>query len=77
MAITTLDFIWAFNSFGLVYVLTAGGPGGQTLLPMLFAYNEAFRYGNFGYAAAMGNVMVVLIVGFLLFYLRSQLRRQA
>ncbi|MGI5128914.1 carbohydrate ABC transporter permease [Pseudonocardia sp. CA-107938] len=76
VAVTTLDFIWAFNSFGLVYVLTAGGPGGQTMLPMLFAYNEAFGAGNFGRAAAMGNVMVVLIVGFLLFYLRSQLRGQ-
>ena len=32
------------------------------MLPMLFAYNEAFRYGEFGYAAAMGNVMVVLVV---------------
>ena len=29
IAITTLDFIWNFNSFGLVYVLTEGGPGGQ------------------------------------------------
>ena len=57
--------IWNFNSFGLVYVLTAGGPGGKTMLPMLFAYNEAFRYGNFGYAAAMGDVMVVVIVVFL------------
>lgn len=75
IAITTLDFIWNINSFGLVYVLTAGGPGGQTMLPMLFAYNEAFKYGNFGYASAMGGVMVVLIVGFLLFYLRAQLRR--
>ncbi len=63
IAITSLDFIWNFNSFGLVYVLTEGGPGGKTMLPMLFAYNEAFRYGNFGYAAAMGNVMVVVIVG--------------
>jgi multiple sugar transport system permease protein len=77
VAINSLDFIWNFNSFGLVYVMTAGGPGGQTMLPMLFAYNEAFRYGNFGMAAAMGNVMVVLIVALLLFYLRSQLRRQA
>ena len=73
-AITSLDFIWNFNSFGLVYVLTAGGPGGKTMLPMLFAYNEAFRYGNFGYASAMGDVMVVLIVVMLLFYLRSRLR---
>ncbi|MCS5495751.1 sugar ABC transporter permease [Cnuibacter physcomitrellae] len=74
VAITTLDLIWNFNSFALVYVLTAGGPGGQTMLPMLFAYNEAFRYGNFGYAAAMGNVMVVVIAAFLFFYLRSQAR---
>ena len=74
VAITSLDFIWNFNSFGLVYVLTDGGPGGKTMLPMLFAYNEAFRYGHFGFAAAMGNVMVVIIVGLLLFYLRSRLK---
>jgi multiple sugar transport system permease protein len=73
-AITSLDLIWNFNSFGLVYVLTQGGPGGQTMLPMLFAYNEAFRYGNFGYAAAMGNVMVVVIAVFLVLYLRVQAR---
>lgn len=74
IAITTLDLIWNFNSFALVFVLTAGGPGGQTMLPMLFAYNEAFRYGNFGYAAAMGNVMVVVIAVFLFLYLRGQAR---
>lgn len=73
-SITTLDLIWNFNSFALVFVLTSGGPGGQTMLPMLFAYNEAFRYGNFGYAAAMGNVMVIAISIFLFFYLRSQAR---
>lgn len=75
-AITSLDFIWNFNSFGLVFVLTAGGPGGKTMLPMLFAYDEAFRYGNFGLASAMGDVMVVLIVVLMLFYLRAQLRRE-
>ena len=73
-AITSLDLIWNFNSFALVFVLTAGGPGGKTMLPMLFAYNEAFRYGNFGYAAALGNVMVVVIAAFLFFYLRGQAR---
>jgi len=77
VAITSLDMIWNFNSFGLVYVLTAGGPGGKTMLPMLFAYNEAFRYGNFGMAAAMGDVMVVIIIVFLGFYLRNRLRSEA
>ncbi len=76
IAITSLNFIWNINTFDLIYVLTNGGPGGRTMLPMLFAYNEAFRYGNFGIAAAMGNVMVILIVGSLLFYLRSRLKPQ-
>jgi multiple sugar transport system permease protein len=74
VSITSLDFIWNFNSFGLVYVLTAGGPGGKTMLPMLFAYNEAFRYGDFGYSAAMGNAMVLLILALLGVYLRYRLK---
>ncbi|GLZ80201.1 transporter integral membrane protein [Actinorhabdospora filicis] len=74
VAITSLDFIWNFNSFGLVYVLTAGGPGGRTMLPMLFAYEEAFKYGHFGIAAAMGNVMVIIIVALLAVYLRRRMR---
>jgi multiple sugar transport system permease protein len=74
VAMTTLDFIWNFNSFSLVYVLTEGGPGGSTRLPMLFAYEEAFRYGNYGYAAALGNVMVLVIGVFVVFYLRRRVR---
>ncbi|UPK76824.1 sugar ABC transporter permease [Nocardioidaceae bacterium SCSIO 66511] len=76
-AITTLNFIWNFNSFDLVYVLTKGGPGGKTTLPMLFAYDEAFRYGNYGYAAALGNVMVLIVLVFILIYLRRRLKESA
>ena len=47
VAITSLDLIWNFNSFALVFVLTAGGPGGQTMLPALFAYNEAGHGGGY------------------------------
>ncbi|MFG2333329.1 carbohydrate ABC transporter permease [Streptomyces sp. NPDC048604] len=74
LAITALNFIWNFNSFALVYVLTSGGPGGRTRLPMLFAYEEAFRYGQFGYAAAMGCVMVAVISVFLALHLVGRLR---
>jgi multiple sugar transport system permease protein len=74
LAITALNFIWNFNSFALVYVLTNGGPGGRTRLPMLFAYEEAFRYGQFGYAAAMGCVMVAVISVILAVYLVGRLR---
>ena len=74
IAITTLDFIWNFNSFGLVYVLTEGGPAGKTQLPMLFAYSQAFEYGEFGYASALGSAMVVVIACVLVFYLWGRLK---
>lgn len=77
LAITALNLIWNFNSFGLVYVLTQGGPGGRTRLPMLFAYEEAFKYGQYGYAAAMGLAMVALIAVLLVLFLRGRLKEDA
>ncbi|MFD5752958.1 carbohydrate ABC transporter permease [Streptomyces sp. NPDC127033] len=77
LAITALNLIWNFNSFALVYVLTSGGPGGRTRLPMLFAYEEAFRYGQFGYAAAMGCVMIAVISVLLAFRLAGRLTKGA
>ncbi|MEU6532138.1 sugar ABC transporter permease [Streptomyces sp. NPDC046928] len=74
LSITALNLIWNFNSFALVYVLTSGGPGGRTRLPMLFAYEEAFRYGQFGYAAAMGCVMVAAVSVLLAVLLAGRLR---
>jgi multiple sugar transport system permease protein len=74
LAITSIDFIWNFNSFGIVYVLTQGGPGTSTQLPMLFAYNSAFKYGQFGYASALGDAMVVVIAVALSFYMFGRLR---
>lgn len=76
-AIVSLSFMWNFNTFGLVWVLTQGGPGGLTRLPMLAAYEEAFRYGYVGYAGAIGNVMVMIIALVLFLYLRVQYREQA
>jgi multiple sugar transport system permease protein len=74
LAITSIDFIWNFNSFGLVYVLTEGGPGTKTQLPMLFAYNSAFKYGEFGYASALGDAMVVVIAVVLSVYMFGRLK---
>lgn len=75
-SITSLNFIWNFNSFGLVYVMTEGGPGGRTMLPMLFTYLEAFKSRNLGYASAMGCVLVLIVVALLAVYLWSQFREK-
>jgi multiple sugar transport system permease protein len=74
IAITSLDLIWNFNSFGIVWVLTEGGPAGKTQLPALFAYNQAFEYGEFGYASALGGAMALVIAVVLVFYLLGRLR---
>ncbi|WP_157245568.1 carbohydrate ABC transporter permease [Nonomuraea typhae] len=74
VAITSLDFVWNINQFGLVYVLTAGGPGGQTRLPMLFAYEEAFRYRFFGYASMLGIAFAIVVLAVLGLYLWRQMK---
>ena len=75
LAVTALDFIWQFNSFGLIYVLTEGGPGGRTMIPPLFTYLEAFRNREIGYASAMGDVLVIAILLILSLYLINQFRQ--
>ncbi|WP_433188046.1 carbohydrate ABC transporter permease [Actinoallomurus sp. CA-150999] len=77
VAITSLDFVWNINQFAMVYALTQGGPGGRTRLPMLFAYEEAFRYGFFGYAAALGVAITLVVLVVLGFYLWRQMRESA
>ncbi|UCR88742.1 carbohydrate ABC transporter permease [Mycetocola spongiae] len=74
ISITSLSFIWNFNSFGIVYVMTEGGPGGRTMLPMLFTYLEAFKSRHTGSAAAMGDVIVLFLIVILVAYLWRQLR---
>ena len=41
---------------------------------MLFAYNQAFKYGEFGYASALGCAMVAVIATVLVAYLWGRLR---
>jgi len=77
ITIIILLSIWTINAFDIVYVLTGGGPGGTTNLPMLLAYNEAFKYGRPGYAAAIGNfVLLFVIFGLGFSYLISKNRKE-
>ncbi|MBA2518673.1 MAG: sugar ABC transporter permease, partial [Chloroflexia bacterium] len=48
--------------FDLVYVMTGGGPANSTSLVIFYIYQQAFAYGNFGYAAAMASFLVVVLV---------------
>lgn len=54
--------IWAFQLFDTVFVLTNGGPVYSTATIVWYIYNHAFRYGQVGMAAAMGVVLMLIIV---------------
>lgn len=48
--------------FTQVYILSgdpAGGPANSTMVYVLYFYNNAFRYGNMGYAAALAWILFI------------------
>jgi multiple sugar transport system permease protein len=65
-----LTTIFTFGIFGLVYVLTAGGPGTSTQILGIYIYQTSFRFFELGYgsAAAVVTLLVALALG--LFYVR-------
>lgn len=67
---TLLSFIWTFNHFDIVYVMTKGGPANATHLLSTYSYLSAFSYFNIGYGAAMGVVMLAVLTVLAVFYLR-------
>lgn len=67
---TTLMFIWTFNSFDLVFVLTGGGPNYSTHLVSIQAYFAAFQKMNMGYASSMATTMLVFMAIITLIYMK-------
>lgn len=50
--------------FDQIFILTQGGPGTATETVSLYIYRTAFRFSNFGYAAAMSFVLLAATVLF-------------
>jgi len=51
--VVLLSTIWTFNDFGIVYILTRGGPGGATMVLPVLAYETAFGAQRLGEAIAV------------------------
>ncbi|MBN9737885.1 MULTISPECIES: sugar ABC transporter permease [unclassified Pseudonocardia] len=47
--------------FGLIYVMTAGGPGTSSQTLPLYMYEQAFSYGRLGYGTAVA--LLLLLIG--------------
>lgn len=55
----TLTFIGSMQDFYTIYLLTMGGPGKSTYVPALELFFNVSKFGNYGYASAMGIVLMI------------------
>jgi multiple sugar transport system permease protein len=57
LLLRTMDLLRVFDQ---IFILTEGGPGFATETVSLYIYRTAFRFSNFGYAAAMSFVLLII-----------------
>lgn len=69
-AAVILRVISLVNSPDLLLILTGGGPGRATQVLSLYAFQNAYKDFNFGYAGALSVVMFVILMLFAWAYVR-------
>jgi len=68
---TLMSLIWTFNNFGLIYVMTGGGPNGASDILTTYVYKNAFQRFDFGYASALSVFLFVVVAVASLLYVRA------
>jgi multiple sugar transport system permease protein len=61
LLLRAMDLVRIFDQ---IFILTQGGPGTATETVSLYIYRTAFRFSNFGYAAAMSFVLLAATMFF-------------
>ncbi len=60
--VTVTATLFSFQVFIPVYQLTSGGPSRSTLVAIYYIYQQAFRFGRFGYASALSIILMVIVL---------------
>ena len=72
--LAVLRFIWTFNSFDDIYLLTGGGAGTEVVAVRVFNFLTA--RGDIGAAAAQALVLATILAVLVTIYLRQAGRRE-
>lgn len=70
---TMLNTLQTLGVFGLIFSLTGGGPGKNTLTLPIFMYQQAFKSYQLGYGTAIS--MILLLLGAVLSIIYTRLER--
>jgi raffinose/stachyose/melibiose transport system permease protein len=74
--ITILSINAGLQEFAPMLIITGGGgPVNATQSPGLYLYQQAFTYNKFGYATAIGTVLMLITLAFSMFILFARYRR--
>ena len=74
LLLRTMDLLRVFDQ---IFILTEGGPGFATETVSLYIFRAAFRFFDFGYAAAMSFVLLVVTNIISMVYIRLLQRQEA
>jgi multiple sugar transport system permease protein len=55
------QFITSFQVFGIIFIMTHGGPGHSTSVYIYYLYQQAFSSGKLGYASALAWLLFIIL----------------
>jgi ABC-type sugar transport system permease subunit len=76
VVMVTIHVLWTFNNFDFVYLSTGGGPVNRTDVLPVYVYRQSWTSYTIGYAAAMGVVMLLLLMFYFVIYVGIFERRE-
>jgi multiple sugar transport system permease protein len=62
--------MFTLKAFDPVVTLTKGGPGDSTEVLNFFIYKTGFRFFDMGYSSALGYILALITIGFVIIYMR-------
>jgi len=68
----SLGTVWTFNNLNVIWLVTNGGqPSDKSHILVTYVYKAAFTYYRYGYAAAFSVVIFLILLAFVLWFLRQ------
>ncbi len=75
MIVSVLQFLWGFQTFELITIVTGGGPFSSTEMIAVRIYAQTFRSLRFGYGSAMAYFTCLFILIPVFLYARSAYKK--
>ena len=77
LVVTILSTIWTFNDFGIVWLLTGGGPGHATDVFATYTYKLGFVTSRLGYGQTVSVILAPILILIIMILSPLMLRGEA